>query len=832
MATKPTNTQPQIVPPSRDQSGRNPASDSREALQALLAFSTLHDQIRQRRADDAQRRAAGFGPIDNAWATDQFMLDEVLQLVAERAQSITGSEGIAIALAEGEEIICRASVGSMAPDRGMRLDPRSGFSGACVRARRIIRCDDSENDPRVDVMACRNLGTRSMVAVPLLGHDSVIGLLEAFSTEPFGFSDNDVRSLSLLAELILAALKPEDEERIVRAARVAAAEFDAADIEDLRRVSVLPQEILPPSLPADACASPAASAPASLSAAEVPFELSNEDIAPPLFEGSTPATWRQKAFLAVALVLAVLGLGGLWWKMRSNRNLPAAAAATPATPAVAKPLASTGKTSLPGPPSAAQTQDEPPAPPQPALAEGETPAVTGIRHWSQNGVTTVAIDLQSEVQYETHRLDSPDRIYFDLLDTALAPSLNAKSIEVGDGLLEKIRVAQPLDGMTRVVLDTKGISDFSVRMEQSPYRLIIEVRARSAKAATPPLQTTPAPVQAVPAQSVPVQSAPAQPKSQTAPQTPAPPQTKSAANTTAAAKPAPAITTSVSAGPNVSVSANSSPAKPEAATLASNLPAPAIPQAKSLPVPTSPSPQPETRAQTGRLRVVIDAGHGGWDLGTVGRHGLLEKDLVLDVAQRLGALVESRLGGEVIFTRRDDNYLSLEQRAELANHEQADLFVSVHANYSDLASARGVETYYSSFFLPPEAREAELRGGPKTQAVAQAKLSTAELKEKVNGSRKLAADVQHALYDSLGANNSGIRNRGVREASYVVLTGTEMPSILAEISFVSSPADEERLKSEAYRQQIAEALYAGIAQYHASRHPLKMASAAGHQSGQ
>lgn len=257
-----------------------------------------------------------------------------------------------------------------------------------------------------------------------------------------------------------------------------------------------------------------------------------------------------------------------------------------------------------------------------------------------------------------------------------------------------------------------------------------------------------------------------------------------------------------------------------------------ISQAKASPATATVASQPETRAQMARLRIVIDAGHGGWDLGTVGRHGLLEKDLVLDVAQRLGKLVEGRLGGEVIFTRSDDNYLSLEQRAEVANHAQADLFVSVHANYSDLASARGVETYYSSFFLPPEAREAELRGTPQAQPVSQAKLSSAELKEKVDGSRKLAAEVQRALYDSLAANNSGIRNRGVREASYVVLTGTEMPSILAEISFVSSPADEERLKSEAYREQIAEALFAGIAQYRANRHPVKMESSAAHPSGQ
>jgi N-acetylmuramoyl-L-alanine amidase len=229
--------------------------------------------------------------------------------------------------------------------------------------------------------------------------------------------------------------------------------------------------------------------------------------------------------------------------------------------------------------------------------------------------------------------------------------------------------------------------------------------------------------------------------------------------------------------------------------------------------------------------VVIDAGHGGWDLGTVGRHGLLEKDLVLDVARRLSTLVEIRLGAEVLLTRKDDNYIPLEQRAELANQTQADLFVSVHANYSEVVSARGVETYYSSFFSPPEAQEAQLGMNASPKAVSGARLSTAELKEKVDGSRKLASDVQHALYDSLAASSPGIRNRGVREASYVVLAGTEMPAILAEISFVSSPTDEERLQSGAYRQQIAEALYTGVAQYLGSRRQVKMAAATGSASG-
>jgi N-acetylmuramoyl-L-alanine amidase len=811
MATKPTNTQPQIVPPSREKKGGLPASDSREALQALLAFSTLHDQIRQRRAEDAKRYAAGMSAADNPWATEQFMLDEVLQLVAERAQAITGSDGIAIALAEGDEIICRASVGSMAPDRGMRLNPRSGFSGACMRARRIIRCDDSENDPRVDVLACRQLGTRSMVAVPLLGHDSVIGLLEAFSTEPFGFSDQDVRNLSLLAELILAALKPEDEERIVQAAKVAAAEFDAADIDDLRRIPLIHAEVLPPALAAPG---------------ELPLELSKENIAPPLFEGSTPSTFRQKFFLVAALVIAAASIAGLWWKFRTARSLPAAVAAPSPKIAAPKPSAATSSaaatTGATLSKSSADTQ--PATAPSSELAEGAAPSVTGIRHWSENGVTSVTIDLQSEVQYETHRLDNPDRIYFDLHDTALASSLNVRSIDVSDNLLTRIRVAQPVDGITRVVLDTKAVSDFSVRMEQNPYRLVIEVRPRV-------LQTTPQKSEPASAQPAPAQSAPAQPAAQPKTQ-PAPPAHAPATQQTVPA-PAPTVASQPPAPKSEAKTEVKSNAKPDvkpAVVAAASIPT--APVAKNVPAPNPPAPQPDTRAQTSKLRIVIDAGHGGWDLGTVGRHGLLEKDLVLDVAQRLGVLIETRLGGEVIFTRHDDKYLSLEQRAELANRAQADFFVSVHANYSDLASARGVETYYSSFFLPPEAREAELRGTGQPQPVSQAKLSSAELKEKVNGSRKLAADVQRALYDSLSATNNGIRNRGVREASYVVLTGTEMPSILAEISFVSSPADEERLKSAAYREQIAEALYAGIAQYQAGRHPLKLAAASGHPTGQ
>jgi N-acetylmuramoyl-L-alanine amidase len=226
-----------------------------------------------------------------------------------------------------------------------------------------------------------------------------------------------------------------------------------------------------------------------------------------------------------------------------------------------------------------------------------------------------------------------------------------------------------------------------------------------------------------------------------------------------------------------------------------------------------------------KLRIAVDAGHGGWDLGTVGRRGLLEKDLVLEVAQRLGKLLESRLGAEIIYTRQDDNYIPLDERAGIANQAQADLFVSVHANYSDLPSARGVETYYTNFFSAPNSKDVDTRASANGKTAIAATLSPAQLHEKIDQSRRLAASVQHSLYGTLASKNPGLRDRGVKEAGFVVLTETSMPGILAEVSFVSSPTDEQKLRSDGYREQIAEALYKGIARYAASSHGVKVASA-------
>src|SRR5215472_13628927 len=184
----------------------------RGGLEALLAFSALHRQLRERRT------RSGELPSDT-WEVERFVLEDVLQLVAERALTITGADGIAIALAEGDAIICRGSAGAMAPDAGARLDSKSGVSAACFRFGRVIRCDDTEHDSRVNLQAAMELGARSMVAVPLVGRNCVLGLIEAISYDAYGFNDSDVRSLELLAELILAALRPEQEDRLAEIAR-------------------------------------------------------------------------------------------------------------------------------------------------------------------------------------------------------------------------------------------------------------------------------------------------------------------------------------------------------------------------------------------------------------------------------------------------------------------------------------------------------------------------------------------------------------------------------------------------------------------------------------
>ena len=226
-------------------------------------------------------------------------------------------------------------------------------------------------------------------------------------------------------------------------------------------------------------------------------------------------------------------------------------------------------------------------------------------------------------------------------------------------------------------------------------------------------------------------------------------------------------------------------------------------------------------------RIVIDPGHGGHDAGTIGPNGLEEKNLVLDVGRRLGKLLDSRMGAEVVYTRKDDTFIPLETRTAIANRERADLFISIHANSSRDASARGVETYYLNFTSSKEALEVAARENAvsdKSIHELQDLVKKIALKEKIDESREFASDVEESLHTGLASKTPAIRNRGVKKAPFIVLIGANMPSILAEISFVSNPTDEKRLETGEYRQKIAESLYRGIAKYVNGLSGVKVAS--------
>jgi N-acetylmuramoyl-L-alanine amidase len=226
-------------------------------------------------------------------------------------------------------------------------------------------------------------------------------------------------------------------------------------------------------------------------------------------------------------------------------------------------------------------------------------------------------------------------------------------------------------------------------------------------------------------------------------------------------------------------------------------------------------------------KIVIDPGHGGHDTGTIGPNGLEEKDLVLEVGRRLGKLLETRLGAQVVYTRKDDTFIPLETRTAIANQQRADLFISIHANSSHDPDARGVETYYLNFTSSPEALEVAARENAvseKSIYELQDLVKKIALKEKIEESREFAGDVQESLHSGLAAKSPAIRDRGVKKAPFIVLIGANMPSILAEISFVSNPTDEHRLETSEYRQRIAESLYHGIAKYVDGLSGVKVAS--------
>ena len=426
-------------------------------------------------------------------------------------------------------------------------------------------------------------------------------------------------------------------------------------------------------------------------------------------------------------------------------------------------------------------------------------AVTAVRHWSVGDVTRVAIEVSGEIQFRSDRLHNPERIYFDILSTRPRFERRVYAEDVTDKLLKRVRIAETTPGVTRVVLELGGEDvEVTPSLLLNPNRLMVELRAGAAPV-TPPV--------APPAPSVTSAVLPPPPKLNVVAVKAEVPRMEAPA-----AKPLdPPVV--FPPDPKVEVAKADLPKIPDPPVPS----APAHVEKASSARPTSNGESSLTRALGLKInRVVIDPGHGGQDQGTSGPKGLMEKDLVLDVAKRVGKLIEDRMGAEVIYTRTDDTFIPLEGRTALANEKKADLFLSIHANSSPATHVAGIETYYLNFTDSKDSLDVAARENAVSEkSVFELKdlIQKITLHDKAEESREFASRVQASLFALSARNFPGEKNRGVRKAPFVVLIGASMPSILAEIGFLSNPKEESLLKKSDYRDKLAEALYRGVSRY-------------------
>jgi N-acetylmuramoyl-L-alanine amidase len=488
---------------------------------------------------------------------------------------------------------------------------------------------------------------------------------------------------------------------------------------------------------------------------------------------------------------------------------------------------------------ARSASDEAPLPP--ASPSAGAPRVRRITTKASADSTRVIIDLEDTVQYSSARIRNPDRIFFDIHSARLTPEVAKAGVHVEGELLTAVRAAQNHAGIVRVVLDVNGVKDYTATLQDNPPELIIDLYPNSgimrmAKAKSSPVPSDGCRTRAA-GRDKPFETQGKQ-ESCAAGTELAPP--AMAASSQQVAQDGVVDVASVSPSERRTAATSAVEPKPVLATEPASLPPslvrggaaggsrskssknlgtkPDLIQPSAVPAPTRDGQATLTRALGLKIgRIVIDPGHGGHDTGTIGPTGLMEKDLCLDVALRLGKIIQQRLpGAEVVYTRSDDTFIPLEERTHIANEAKADLFISIHANSSHDHGARGIETYYLNLKGSPDAMEVASR----ENATAQQSVHDLEdlvkkiaRSEKIDESREFAADIQDSLAKRIQKSYKPVKDRGVRKAPFVVLIGADMPSILTEISFLSNPADEQLLKKPEHRQKVAEGLYQGVASY-------------------
>ena len=466
----------------------------------------------------------------------------------------------------------------------------------------------------------------------------------------------------------------------------------------------------------------------------------------------------------------------------SNRPLQSAAAEPP----VPAPSASASTTA--SPPAASSSSSAGTTGGSTASAPSTAPSsahvlIKDVKRTELPDGIRITLEMDGEATFHAERVENPQRVFFDVKNATASGSLLDKTLRFGGDLVREVRFGRH-PGATRVVVDLQGSESYSVFTLYEPFRVVVDVK-RAAPAAAAPATVSPDP-KALPA---PPSAVPMPPKPTPAQQIDAP----------AAKDAAPLPTRSVTA---------------------------------SVPPPSSPSANSDGKFSLARQlglgisRIVIDAGHGGHDPGA-SANGLTESELTLDIALRLQKLLAKQPGVDVVMTRATDVFIPLEERTKIANREGADLFLSIHANASRNSKARGVETYFLNFATNPDAEAVAARenaGSGQSMHKLPDIVRAIALNNKIDESRDFADIVQRSMVRRLSSRNGSLKDIGVKQAPFVVLIGAEMPSVLAEMSFVTNKQDASLLKTGAYRQQIAEALLDAVLRYQQSLKKIRSAS--------
>jgi N-acetylmuramoyl-L-alanine amidase len=436
-----------------------------------------------------------------------------------------------------------------------------------------------------------------------------------------------------------------------------------------------------------------------------------------------------------------------------------------------KPIPTTGRASAAAePPGSTAAADR--------RADGLPLAIKDVKRSLIPEGVRVSIEIAGESLFRHETLEGPRRVFFDLRGTRPVADLLDATLKFNDDVVKEIRLGRHPQDTTRVVMDMEGVESYSVFTLYNPFRVIVDF-----KRVGPP-----------------------------------PPAVAAAAVKPVAPAPLPALTPT-------------RPPKPEPiAELPPVIPSRPAPIASTLPPPLAPSLNSNGQFSLARQlglgvsRIVIDAGHGGHDPGARA-NGLTEADLVLDVALRLRKLLQKQPGVEVAMTRDSNVFIPLEERTAFANKEEADLFLSIHANASRNTRAHGVETYFLNFATNPDAAAVAARENA-TSAKSMHSLPdivrAIALNNKIDESRDFADKVQKSMVKRMSARNKQLKDLGVKQAPFVVLVGAGMPSVLAEISFVTNKQDGALLKTPAYRQVIAEALLDAVLTYQGSLKKMRV----------